>query len=205
MTTRLRLLCHAPTSAVRAAVFPDDEPVGALDLARLGALSHRLNRADRRLTSPALRARQTAEALGLDAQVDPLLRDCNYGRWTGLALEDVRRREPEALAEWLQDPEAAPHGGESVAELMARTAGWLEAEGRLPGRTVAVTHASVIRAAIAVALGAPARSFPRIDVAPLSEATLSGEAGRWNLCSLQPLTPPSNRSPPSRSRNAETS
>jgi broad specificity phosphatase PhoE len=69
--------------------------------------------------SPALRASQTADALKLDATVEPMLRDCDYGRWTGRALDEVQAQEPEAVTEWLRNPMAAPHGGESVLALGA--------------------------------------------------------------------------------------
>nr|BFE80044.1 hypothetical protein GCM10020093_026450 [Planobispora longispora] len=57
--------------------------------------------------------------------------------------------------------------------------GWLSAAG--PGRTVAVTHPAVVRAAVVHALGAPARSFWRVDVAPLARVSLTGRGGRWRL------------------------
>lgn len=113
-----------------------------------------------------------------------MLRDCDYGRWAGRAFNDVQAQEPDAIAEWLRDPAAAPHGGESILELIARVARWLDLQCAAPERTVAITHAAVIRAAILHAIEAPPQSFWRIDVAPLSLARLSGANGRWNLASL---------------------
>jgi broad specificity phosphatase PhoE len=131
-----------------------------------------------------LRAVQTAEALQLDATIDPLLRDCDYGRWSGRSLDDVQAQEPEAVAEWMRNPGAAPHGGESTLAVMERAAAWLDAQNGVPGRVIAVTHAAVIRAAIVHAIGAESVSLARIDIAPLSIARLSGHNGRWNLVSL---------------------
>ena len=88
------------------------------------------------------------------------------------------------MAEWLRDPGAAPHGGESVLALIERVATWLDAQKATPGKIVAVTHASVIRAAIVHAIEAGPRSFWRIDVAPLSLTRLSANNGRWTLASL---------------------
>ena len=138
-------------------------------------------------TSPSLRTRQTAEALRLVATVEPVLRDCDYGRWTGRTFEDVQAQEPDAVAEWLHDPGAAPHGGEPFLDLMARVAGWLDAQGGTSGKVVAVTHAPVIRAAVVHALEALPRSFWHIDIAPLSVTTLSGNRGRWTLASIAPM------------------
>jgi broad specificity phosphatase PhoE len=184
MTTRLTLLCHASTSAVRAAAFPADEPLDGPGLQKLAAFPPHLRRADRCWTSPALRASQTAEALHLGASVEPMLRDCDYGRWIGRSFDDVLAHEPDAVAEWMRDPASIPHGGESLLGLMGRVAQWLDAQNRMPGRVVAVTHAAVIRAAIVHAIGAAPHAFWRIDVAPLSLATLSGNNGRWTLVSL---------------------
>jgi broad specificity phosphatase PhoE len=184
MTIRLRLICHASTLALRRSSFPADEPLDVQAQKKLAALRHDVRRADRYLTSPALRASQTAEALGLVATPDPMLRDCDYGRWTGRTLDEVQAQQPDAVAEWLGNPGAAPHGGESVLALLERVARWLDAQHATPGLTVAVTHASVIRAAILHAIEAGPRSFRRIDVAPLSVTRLSGNNGRWTLVSI---------------------
>jgi broad specificity phosphatase PhoE len=186
VTTRLRLLCHASTSAVRNFAFPADEPLDPQGRQKLAAAPHRLRHGNRCFASPALRALQTAEGLGLDATIEVALRDCDYGKWTGLALDDVQAQDPDAVSEWIRNPEAAPHGGESVVALIARVSSWLEAQKATPGIIVAVTHASVIRAAIVCALEAEARSFWHIDIAPLSLTELSANNGRWTLASIVP-------------------
>jgi broad specificity phosphatase PhoE len=183
VTARLILVCHASTAAVRGSSFPSDEPLDDHGKADAAALAGRLPDAERWLTAPESRARQTAETLGLDAAVEPALRDCDYGAWRGRSFADVQAREPDAVAAWLDDPAAAPHGGESIRALLARVADWLGDEQRRHARTIAVTHAAVIRAAILGAIGAPPKSFWRIDVTPLSVTRLSGGAGRWNLSS----------------------
>ena len=187
MTMRLDLLAHGATAATRAASFSDDEPLGAGAISTLEAARLRLRALDRVRVSPARAARETAAALGLAAEVEPALRECDYGRWRGLALAEVEASEPQGLAEWLGDPAAAPHAGESLADLMQRTGEWLKQEQALGGRALAITHASVIRAAIVNALGANAKAFWRIDVAPLSVVRLSGREGRLNLVSLSSL------------------
>jgi broad specificity phosphatase PhoE len=184
MTTRLKLLCHASTSAVRTSTFPADEPLDDHGRQKLAAFPDSLRHNDRCFTSPALRARQTAEALGLAAMVDLALRDCDYGQWTGRTFEEVQAQEPQAMADWIGNPDATPHGGESIAALITRVSSWLDAQSATPGSVVAVTHASVMRAAIVCALKAPPRSFWHIDIAPLSLVRLSGHGGRWTLASI---------------------
>jgi broad specificity phosphatase PhoE len=184
MTTRLKLLCHASTAGVRASAFPTDEPLDLQGRQKLEAFPRHLLRTDRCLTSPTLRASQTAEALGLVARIEPALRECDYGHWTGRSLEQVQAQNPEAVAEWLRNPEAAPHGGESVVALIARVSNWLDGQKTMPGTIVAVTHAAVIRAAIVCVLEAGPQSFWHIDVAPLSLTKLSAHHGRWTLASM---------------------
>jgi broad specificity phosphatase PhoE len=184
MTTRVRLLCHASTSAVRTSTFPADEELDTQGRQKLSGLSHHLQHRDRCLASPTRRAAQTAAALGLEATIEPMLRDCDYGRWTGRTFDEVQAQEPDALADWIKDPTAAPHGGESVVAMIARVSAWLDAQLTMPGAMLAITHATVIRAAIVCALEAEPRSFWHIDIAPLSLTQLSGNGGRWTLVSM---------------------
>jgi broad specificity phosphatase PhoE len=160
------------TDAVSAGRFPADEPLS--DIGRRQALPLSIDA--RALAGPELRTRQTADLLNLRACVVPELADLDCGRWRGRELHDIP---PVELQTWLTDPAQAPHGGESIVELVARVAGWLK---RMDGgRTVAVTHPAVIRAAVLVALDAPPKSFWRIDVAPVSHTVLHSRGGAWTL------------------------
>lgn len=129
-------------------------------------------------------AQQTAAAFGLRALVEPALAECDFGRWRGQSLQTVREREPQAVAEWTQDPARAPHGGESFVDVIGRVRRWMEDQLSARGVTLAITHASVVRAAVVVAIDAEPRSFRRIDIAPLTLLRLSGHAGHWRLVGL---------------------
>lgn len=171
----LVLVAHGPTAATSAAAFPADEPLIRPDAAA------RAERADAALRGPELRCAQTAEAMGLAAQIDPALRECDHGRWRGRGAAEVGAEEPGALARWLADPTAAPPGGESVVELVARVGAWLDARPDAPRRVVAVTHPSVVRAALVHVLGAPPSAFRRLEVAPSARVALRGGARRWRM------------------------
>src|SRR5262245_61155139 len=64
MTARLTLICHGSTDAVRAAAFPKDEPLDHHGKTGATELVGCLPSVDCCWTSPELRTRQTAEALG---------------------------------------------------------------------------------------------------------------------------------------------
>ena len=175
---RLTLLAHGATAANRAVAFPADEPLTPKARAAAGAMRGRFAPTET-LSSPALRARQTAEALGLAPHPNPALRDVDCGRWTGAAMDAVMQHEPEAFAAFMTDPLARPHGGEAIADLVQRTAAWLEAMSSRRGRVLAITHAAVVRAALLGVLGAPLDAFWRIDMPPLSATALVSDGRRW--------------------------
>jgi broad specificity phosphatase PhoE len=181
MPARLTLICHGATTATRASAFPLDEPLEEGVVEQTKALGLSLRRCDRAMTSPSLRARQTAEALSLNADVHPALRDCDYGRWCGRKLADIQAAHPAEVAAWLSDPEAAPHGGEPLVALMLRVSDWMADRLHDDGHTIAVTHVAVIRAAVIDVLGAPSKSFWCVDVEPLSLVDLRSDKRRWVL------------------------
>jgi broad specificity phosphatase PhoE len=184
---RVTFICHASTRALRAATFGGDDPIDDVGRAKAERLGGRVRRMDQCLTSPALRARETATALGLTATVDERLRDCDFGRWTGRKFSQVLVREPVKFATWMANPSSAPHGGESIEQLIERVATWMREPGREKVHTVAITHASVIRAAIVYVIGAQLQSFWRIDVTPLSLTDLRTNGRRWVLRSMGPM------------------
>lgn len=187
MTARLHLLCVASTPSARSAAFPGDEKLDAHGRNAMTRLLGRVPSCAKILRSPARSAAETAESLGLDAEVEPLLRECDFGRWVGRSFEDVQSRDPDAIADWLLNPDAAPHQGESFSKVMTRVAGWMDGLIAASGSILAITHPTIIRAAIACALGAGPQSFRHIDVAPLTRAKISGHGGRWTLAALTPL------------------
>lgn len=181
MHTRLTWICHGATAASRAARFPLDEPLEEKALAAAQAAASVLPRADRAYSGPALRARQTAEALRLEAKTEPALRECGYGRWAGRSIASIQEEQPDALAIWMTDPEAAPHGGETLRDLRERTAAWMAEQAALGGRVIAVTHAEIVRSAIAHALQAPLSAFWLSDVEPLASVCMTSDGRRWSL------------------------
>jgi broad specificity phosphatase PhoE len=176
---RLTLVSHAMTDAMSAERFPADEPLNDTGRRLVEAVAALELAGDtRQLTGPERRARQTAQLLGLQAATEPRLADLDCGRWRVEVLANIG---PADLEVWLTEPARAPHGGESIADLIERVDGWLDSLTDDTLRTVAVTHPAVIRAAILLALDIPPKSFWRMDIAPLSHTVMHFRGGRWTL------------------------
>lgn len=189
MLVRLTMICNGATAATRKGAFPGDEPLEARSLTLAKAMRGTLRRAERVWTAPSLRARQTAEALGLEASVEPLLADQDYGSWAGRSFEEVQAKQPEDIAAWLADPNAAPHGGESLADVAHRASNLMNRLIAERGHTIALTHASVIRTAILHVLGAPLAASWKIDIEPLSITDFRSDGRRWVLRACGVTTP----------------
>ncbi len=128
--------------------------------------------------SPMERTRETAapiaRACGLRVHRHRGLVECDFGEWTGRRLADLRR-----LAAW-RTVQRHPGGfrfpgGESFAGMQARAlAAVTELVARHPGETiVAVSHADVIKAIVAAAVGTPLDLFQRIVVSPCSVSVIA--------------------------------
>ncbi len=100
------------------------------------------------VSSPLLRARQTAEAFGLPIQIDERWIELDYGELDGLVLGEI----PTATWEkWRSDLDYRPPGGETIRELGARVRAAADAlvQQAKDRAVVVVTHVSPIKAALA--------------------------------------------------------
>ena len=187
LPARITFISHAATLALRRASFPLDEPVVEGELEKIAVIGWVAPRAQHVWAGPEQRAQQTAKALGLAPSVAAELADVDYGAWRGKEIDELQASDPEGLAAWLTDVDAAPHGGESLVQLIARVGLWMENQTGA-GHTIAVTHPAVIRAAILCSLQAPPPSFWRIEIAPLSVIDLRFNGRLWTTrstgCSL---------------------
>ncbi|MER6696552.1 histidine phosphatase family protein [Streptomyces griseus] len=195
MTVRVMLISPAMNAALREARFDGDAPLDRSGRERARAAAGAVPDAGLALTGPSKRCRETTAALGLAARTrtEPALAGWDLARWAGRRLDDVAAAEPAQVAAWLGDPAAAPHGGESLHELVGRTGRWLDSLGGpdAPGTSfLAVAEAAVVRAAVVHGLRLPTEAFWRLDVAPLTLTGLSGRSGRWNVGLGRPLTAP---------------
>ncbi|MFB4392855.1 MULTISPECIES: histidine phosphatase family protein [unclassified Pseudomonas] len=170
---RLTLVSHALTEPQKMGRFHRlDDAILAFD----GPLPEARGQV---LSAPERRATQTAAFFAPTIRIEPALVDCDLGRWQGVALKHLQEDQGRALAQWRENPDCAPHGGESITQLCQRIATWLQAFDT-PGEWLAVTHPMVLRAALIAVLGCPLEAFHRIDVPPLSRLALS-HTGQWRL------------------------
>lgn len=151
---------HGAAGAVgRGVAGAGDEPVGVV-------------------SSPTLRARQTADVLAEDLALavteDEDWTELRFGEWHGLTYAEIARRWEAELRAWQGSTAAAPPRGESVDELTSRVAAARERViARYPGRTVVVaTHGWPVRAAVTAALDAGPAAYWRLRVSPASLTVL---------------------------------
>ncbi|WP_443074648.1 histidine phosphatase family protein [Streptomyces sp. NBC_01431] len=135
------------------------------------------------VTSPMRRCRETAltvaAGLGQSIQVDPDLREADFGAWEGLTFTEVRERYPDDLSAWLASPETPPSGaGETMQQVTRRAAAVRDGLlAQYAGATVVVvSHVGPLRTLIRLALQAPPHSLFRMEVAAASLSTVTYDA-----------------------------
>ena len=131
------------------------------------------------VTSPAFRARETAEAIaaphGLHVQLAESLRELDFGELEGRAYDEIAVSDPELYERWMTAPTTVQFpGGESFADLQERVdAGIAGLLGMHRDELVVVaTHGGVVRAVLRSVLELPAERIFRIAVEPASVTTL---------------------------------
>ena len=181
---RLYLLAHAPTAAQRHFRFPADEGIEPIEPAVGRRLTAGLGSLTAAWRGPERRVAETVAALGLTASPCVELRAWSAGRWAGQAVDRIAEQDPAGFRAWRTDPDAAPHGGESLKTLIGRVGRWLETQPPPDGRALIVADSAVIRAAVVHVLGAGPETFWRLDVAPLSLSVVQRAGDGWRLRSL---------------------
>lgn len=137
------------------------------------ALDAALPPVDHLLTSPAMRCRRLADWLGekrrLTPTVDHRFQEMDFGHWEGRLWSEIPEGEVNVWAEHFF--EGRPHGGESVAQVAERVGLGLLQVRRRRGTNLIITHAGVVRAALAA--GGDARAW-QAEIAYASATWLDG-------------------------------
>ena len=150
---RLYLLRHAQSKGNKRGIFQGtiDLPLSAEGMEQAISAGEFLKRfkIDRIVTSPQLRAKQTAEIvsniLDLPLEVDERLREISYGVLEGKKHKEVKNWKP--YLRWLEDPVKHPlEGVDDFNDLRRRLESFIK---DLKGEDIlAVTHGGIIRAFI---------------------------------------------------------
>jgi broad specificity phosphatase PhoE len=103
------------------------------------------------VSSPLLRAQQTAEAIGSTVVINDNFIELDYGQWDGIAMSEVDQAH---WVQWRNDPTFRPPDGESLIELDERVRPALEelCERAKTSDVIVVSHVSPIKSAITWAL-----------------------------------------------------
>jgi probable phosphoglycerate mutase len=177
-----------------------DVPLSSDGLRQAHALARRLHDVgfDRIVTSPLVRARETAEIVAIGRPVigDARLAEMDYGEWEGHTYPEVRALHPGFRGKWESDPATLRcPGGESGNDVARRVGAFLRdildpgsrlgrppevgttAGGEEDGRRIlVVAHSTVDRILCCTALGIPIRDFRRrFAIEPTSVTVL-----RWH-------------------------
>lgn len=129
-------------------------------------------------SSPLERARDTAAVLaaprGLNVTVDPAFTELDFGDWTGRSIDSLAGDPHWDRFNQFRSTTRPPRG-ELMVEAQARAVSGLAAlAARHDGETVAVvSHADVLRSAIAHFAGAPLDLFLRFVIEPASVTTVA--------------------------------
>ncbi len=159
------------------------------------ALAERIadERFDRIISSPLLRARETAAAVadGRPIELDPRLVEMDYGRWEGLTYAEIEAADADYRRRWEADPASLPcPAGESGDDVARRARGFLGdllgwAAGEAGERVVlAVAHSTFNRILLCVAMEVPVREYRRrftqaqVNISALryAEGSVAGQA-----------------------------
>ena len=128
-------------------------------------------------SSPLQRTCETAEILaerlGLSIRYREDVIEIDYGEWTGLTFDQIRRDERWQMWSRSRGIAAIP-GGESWRQVQERVVGALfDLQQAHPDGSVAiVSHGDVIKAALLFALGMPPDFYSRIEIAFASLSTI---------------------------------
>jgi probable phosphoglycerate mutase len=180
--TRLLLIRHGANDAHKDGLLTGWTPgvhLNQTGRAQVQALARRLASIEVAAVyaSPLERTLETAEAVAAPHDLSVVVREdlgeVRIGRWTGQPLEKLCKRRLWRKVQFVPRTMRFP-GGESFREVQARAVAELERVcADHPKQTIAVvSHADVIKAVVAYAIGLPLDLFQRLVIAPASLTVL---------------------------------
>jgi broad specificity phosphatase PhoE len=193
--TKIYLVRHGRTAWNREEIFrgtkdiPLDEQ--GREEARLTGEWLKGEKIDAVYSSPLSRSKETAIAIaghhGLDVQVLEGLRDINYGKWEGVAHDEVIKQWPELYMKWKNEPHRVvfPEGESLDMVRMRSMDALMEVVSRHPeGTIVLVAHRVVNKVMVAAIIGLDNSHFWRIGQDTGAINSFSYNDGEWIILSV---------------------
>jgi broad specificity phosphatase PhoE len=138
-------------------------------------------------SSPLKRALKTAEAIArrhkLKVEIVNGLTDCDFGRWQGLHLREVKDKYSQLYRQWAESPQSVQiPGGESLNEVRERALAVVSGvTAKHRGRVVLVSHRVVNKVLICALLGLDNSHFWNIKQDVCATTVFSYHNGRLVL------------------------
>jgi probable phosphoglycerate mutase len=176
MASQLWLIRHGETKWSRSGAHTGrtDLPLTDTGRARAEAIGRFLNGRPFAvvLTSPLSRARDTCRLAGYGeaGQIEPNLREWDYGDYEGRTTPDIRRERPD----WSLWTDGVPNG-ESIAQVAKRAEAVIEQTSNAGGDVALFAHGHILRILTACWLGLPANDARLFALATASLSVLGFE------------------------------
>jgi probable phosphoglycerate mutase len=191
----LYMVRHGQTAASRENRFSgsSDPPLTAVGeaMAEAFAQAYASLKWDAIYSSPMLRARQTADALGrltgVHVVMEHGLKEIDYGEWEGLRHDEVKARWLRAFEYWADDVASrGTPGGETAFHVAARAMRVVEAirSRHQRGNVLLVSHKATLRVITCALLGLDVRLFRERIAQPVAAVTMFAVTDRTALLTL---------------------
>ena len=138
-------------------------------------------------SSPMERTQETANAIAarqnVAVRVRPEINELDFGDWVGHKLDDLRPQENWKQFNSFRSGTRAP-GGELMLETQNRIVTFMQGlrMEHPSGNVALVSHADVIKSAVAYYLGVPLDLMSRIEISPASVSVIAvSDYGPWVL------------------------
>jgi len=195
MDRTIDLLRHGEPEGGRKYRGQTDDPLTPRGWAQMWAAVGNNRPWQRIVTSPLLRCGEFADALGeemgLTVARDARLMEVGYGRWSGLAPDELKAADPEGFAAFRADPwHNRPDDAEPMPAFTERVlTAYAEHQEAMADHLLVVAHAGVIRTVMAHILGMPLANLYRLHLPYAARVRLHSVDGRTRICHMAP-TPP---------------
>jgi broad specificity phosphatase PhoE len=159
--------------------------LGRVQAKRLGEYLKKRDKITAIYCSDLSRARETAEIIGKELQLnpinEPLLREVSFGVWEGLSTPDIEVKYPGQLTRWRNDLSYAPKGGENLLAVHSRVTSFLDKlKDTYPvhdDNVLVISHSATIKVLILSLIGIPLNLIThfKIDQTGLNLISMDGE------------------------------